>query len=371
MKNKDPKKTTLQKKLLSWYKKHHRKLPWREDSNPYKIWISEVMLQQTTVKTVLPYYKKWMKLFPDVESLSKAPLQKILKAWQGLGYYTRAKNLHRASRVIVDKFNGQIPVKYNTLINLPGFGPYTTAAVLSLAFNQPYPSVDANVRRVLMRLKGLHGEANPKIDKPLLRFLKPYLPQKKVGFFNQALMELGALVCRPRNPLCLLCPITEFCRAFEEGKQEIIPHPKKKCYQKIEAVIAIIQEKGKYLIQKRPSQGLLADFWEFPGGKRKAGESVKKALHREIKEELSVDIQEEEFLACVNHAYTQFHVKLHAFECSLKGIPNLQKSNHKWVTVGGLRQYPLPSGSAKIVKILEEKKRKTTSPRKHHQIRDD
>jgi len=234
---------SLPRRLVLWYRKHHRKLPWRETNDPYKVWISEVMLQQTTVPAVIPYYKKWLKLFPDVKSLSRAPLQKVLKAWQGLGYYQRAKNLHLAARAICHKFRGKIPSDYGELKNLPGFGPYTAAAVASFAFNKPYPVVDANVRRVLMRLMGLRSEAGAKNDKALLRFLEPFLPLKKMGIFNQAMMELGSQVCRPKNPLCLLCPVREFCRAFKEGTQEIIPFPKKRAYRKVEAVVGIIQRK--------------------------------------------------------------------------------------------------------------------------------
>jgi len=345
------------KKLSLWYEKHQRKLPWRESHDPYKIWISEVMLQQTTVSAVLAYYRKWLRLFPDVKSLSRAPLQKVLKAWQGLGYYQRAKNMHRAAQVLCDKFGGQIPSDYRELSNLPGFGPYTAAAVSSLAFDKPYPLIEANVRRLLMRLSGLHAEANPKNDRALLRFLEPFLPQKKIGLFNQALMEIGSQVCRPKNPLCLLCPLSEFCRAFKEGTQEIIPKPKKRIFRKVEAVVAIIQRKGKFLIQKRPPQGLLADLWEFPGGKRKQGETLEEALRREVKEELLAEAKEIKFLTRVKHAYTQFQVSLSAYECKLNGKPYLSRDRYRWVSLKGLRRYPLPSGSAKIVEFLSASRR--------------
>jgi A/G-specific adenine glycosylase len=343
----------FQKRLFRWYERHHRSLPWRDSVDPYKIWISEVMLQQTTVQTVLPYYAKWIKTFPRIKDLSQAPLQKVLKYWQGLGYYQRAKNLHKASRIIMEKFRGQIPQEYEELKQLPGFGPYITAAVLSLAFDKPFPVVDANVRRVLMRLKGARGEANPKNDKGLFDFLSPFFPRKKTGIFNQAMMELGALVCRPKNPSCLLCPLNDFCQAFKEGVQEVIPLPKKRNYRRIEAVVAIIKKNGKLLIQKRPPEGLLADLWEFPGGKRKSGETLEDALHREIKEELHTEVQSEKFMIRVQHAYTQFQVNLYAYEC------RLNKNFHRWVTLEGMKRYPFPSGSAKIIKYLEESEKKS------------
>ncbi|MGD2295286.1 MAG: A/G-specific adenine glycosylase [Candidatus Aminicenantes bacterium] len=341
-------------RLLRWYRDNSRNLPWRQTKNPYYIWISEVMLQQTTVQAVIPYFNNWIKIFPDIITLAESPLQKVLKTWQGLGYYQRAKNLHSSSKQIMKDFKGQIPQDYDKLIKLPGFGPYTTAAVLSLAFDLPYPVVDANVRRVLMRLTGLAKEASPRFDKTLLEFLTPLLPKRNMGTFNQAMMELGSLVCRSKNPACLLCPLPAECRAYKNGKQEIIPKPKKRNYKKIEAVIGIIKKGDRYLIQKRPSSGLLADLWEFPGGKINPGENSKQALHREINEELDREVQSEKFLVSVRHAYTQFQVTLHAFECTLKQYPRLDKKNHRWVSLRSMRHYPLPSGSAKIVHFLEE-----------------
>jgi A/G-specific adenine glycosylase len=347
--------SSFQRNLLLWYKRHHRRLPWRKNRNPYKIWISEVMLQQTTVQAVLPYYSEWIKTFPDIRSLSKAPLQKILKAWQGLGYYQRAKNLHKASKIIVDKFDGHLPQDYEELNNLPGFGPYITAAVLSLAYGKPFPVVDANVRRILMRLKGVRGEADPQNDKVLLDFLIPHFPQKRPGIFNQAMMELGALVCRPKNPYCLLCPLIDHCQAYKDGKQEVIPLPKKRKYRKIQAVVAIIRKNGRFLIQKRSSKGLLADLWEFPGGKKRQGETLEEALHREIKEELGTEVQSEKFLIRVQHSYTQYQVSLYAYECGLKNDPHVNKGLHRWVTLRGMKRYPFPSGSAKIIRFLQER----------------
>lgn len=350
---KDP--ATFRKRIFRWYAQHARELLWRNSRVPYKIWVSEVMLQQTTVQTVLPYYEKWMKTFPDIESLSRASSQKVLKAWQGLGYYQRAKNLHKASKIIMDKHQGRIPQDYNELRNLPGFGPYITAAVLSIAFDRPFPVMDANVRRVLMRIRGAKGEAKHQNDQKLLRFLEPYFPQKKAATFNQALMELGALVCRPKNPSCLLCPLNDFCQAFKDGKQEVIPLPKKRNYRKIEAVVAVIEKNGSFLIQKRPPKGLLADLWEFPGGKRKTGETLEEALRREVKEELQSEVLDEKLLIKVHHAYTQYQVSLYAFQCHLAKEPCLSKNRHRWVILHGLRDYPFPSGSAKIIKFLEQR----------------
>jgi A/G-specific adenine glycosylase len=350
-----PRNQAFSRKLIAWYRIHKRPLPWRKTRDPYKIWVSEIMLQQTTVGAVIPYYEKWLKRFPDVRSLSRAPLQKVLKAWQGLGYYQRARNLHRAAKMLVQEKSGKFPNRYEELRALPGFGPYTTAAVLSIAFNQPYPVVDANVRRVLMRISGIRGEASAEHDKIFLDRLTPHFPKQNAGTFNQALMELGALVCKPRNPTCLLCPGQTFCLAFKRGEQEVIPSPKKRTSHKIDAVIAIIRRDGKVLLQKRPSTGLLAGLWEFPGGKKKTGESLKAALAREIREELGADLGQARYLMKVRHSYTQFDVTLHAYEGTLQGEPKLKSNSHRWVGLRSLQKYPFPSGSAKIVNALQEK----------------
>ncbi len=343
--------------LLRWYRTHRRELPWRTTRDPYRIWISEIMLQQTTVSAVIPYYKRWLERFPDVESLSRAPLQSVLKEWQGLGYYQRARNLHRAAGIFFRKYAGRIPDDYATLIKLPGFGPYTTAAVLSIAYALPYPVLDANVRRVCMRLMALLGEANTGKDISIRRFLEPHLPSRKMGTFNQALMELGALVCRSQNPKCLLCPVTEFCKAYEQGVQEVIPRPRKQTYTQLEAVVGIIQRQDRYMIQKRAEKGLLAGLWEFPGGKVKPPETLEHALYREILEELGVEVTAHTYLTSVEHAYTQYRVKLHAFACRLKEEPKLPRDIHRWVTLRGMRRYPFPSGSVRLIRFLEKNKR--------------
>lgn len=316
------------------------------------------MLQQTPVQTVLPYYETWMRLFPDIRALARAPLPKVLKAWQGLGYYERARNLWRAARQVVRNLGGELPRRYEDLRRLPGFGPYTTAAVLSLAFNQPYPVIDANVRRVLMRLTGLEGPADSRQDKWLLGWLEPFFPAERAADFNQALMELGALICRPRNARCLLCPLLAFCRAFASGTQEIIPPPKSRHFEKIEAVVAVIREAKKFLIQRRPDRGLLAGLWEFPGGKRRPEETLEDALRREVGEELKAEIDILASLLETVHAYTRFEVKLHAFACRFRSRPTLDPRRHRWVSLPSLRKYPCPSGSAKIITYLEKHKDK-------------
>ncbi len=337
--------------LTNWYAKNKRDLPWRLTRDPYKIWVSEIMLQQTTVNTVMDYYERWVKTFPTVHDLAKAPLQTVLKQWQGLGYYNRAKNLHKTALVLINEHRGIFPQDPRVIRSLPGFGPYTTGSVLSIAYDIPLTIIDANVRRVAMRLLALPGAADTKQDKKINEFLLKVLPPRGVGDFNQALMELGALVCRAKGPLCILCPLTKYCRAYKEGKQEIIPQTKKKTIKDIQAVIAIIKKGNHYFIQKRPSKGLLADLWEFPGGKVDRRESKKKALTRELNEELGVRLKSSKHLFDVKHFYTQFRVNLSVFACSLDNGPKID-ATHKWVSFKNFSKYPMPSGSAKIVDKL-------------------
>jgi A/G-specific adenine glycosylase len=344
----------FQKSLAYWYKKSARSLPWRKTRDPYKIWISEVMLQQTTVNTVIPYYERWVRDYPSIEKVASAPLGRLLKNWQGLGYYQRAKNIHKAAGFFLREHKGRIPQDPDLLRNIPGFGPYTTHAVLSIAFDKPLALVDANVRRVAMRLLALEREANAREDAGILVFLKDLVPRRGAGLFNQALMELGALVCRPAEPLCFSCPVKNFCRVYKLGLAHKIPLLKKKRIERIEAVCAILRKKNKYFLQKRPSQGLLADLWEFPGGKIRQGESEKAALTRELKEELDVSLVSAEPFMVVRHSYTKFRVTLHVYQASVDPQPTAD-GRHRWVPFGRLRVYPVPSANAKIIRHLIQK----------------
>ena len=318
------------------------------------------MLQQTTVPAVVPYFARWIKIFPDVRRLARAPLRRVLREWQGLGYYQRARNLHRAAGEIVRDHRGRVPADEATLRRLPGFGPYTTAAVLSLAYGRPLPVVDANVRRVLMRILGIRGPADPAVDRKLRPFLEAVLPATCPGDFNQAMMELGALVCRSRSPQCLVCPVRSDCRAAREGVQEIIPAPRKLRLERIDVAVAVIERDGRVLLQERPAGGLLAGLWEFPGGKVETGEGLTVALRREIREELGVEIEGIRRLTTVRHAYTRFAATLHAFRCRIAGPGPEPGRRRRWVTLKQVRRYPLPSGSVKIVDFLDARARDRT-----------
>ena len=311
------------------------------------------MLQQTTVNATEDYYRRWIRIFPTVRHVARAPLARILKTWQGLGYYQRARNIHAASKIIVTKHGAKIPRDPEILKRLPGFGPYTVGAVLSIAFNLRYPIIDANVRRVFMRLMAFQSEAKPSCDPEILKNLKKILPERNMKIFNQALMELGALVCRNREPLCVKCPVKRFCKAYERGIQEIIPTPRKMIYKNFDVAIGILRRNNKYFVQKRPSKGLLAGLWEFPGGKIKSKESVASALKREMKEEIHTDIISQKFFMNAVHAYTNNRVKLHVFFCQPHTYP-AQDKRHRWVTLRQIENYPMPSGSAKIIERLKQ-----------------
>lgn len=339
----------LSRRLLFWYRSHRRFLPWRQTRDPYKILVSEVMLQQTTVAAVIPYYERWIRVFPTFKKLSQASWGKVLKHWQGLGYYARARNLYKTARLVVDTYGGNLPEDPQILRNLPGFGPYTTAAVVSIAFGKPDPVIDANVRRLMSRVLAIRSKKSS--DEPMRVFLKQHIPLSDAGDFNQALMELGALICKPSDPLCLSCPWQRSCLSKKKGIEHLIPLKKKKILKKIRTVVAILKKGNRVFFQQRPDQGLLAGFWELPGGKIEKGETEQEALARELKEELGVDLRKAVYKSTIWHSYTCFQVTLSAWECEVYPEPRLDKT-HRWISEKGLKKYPLPSGTVKLLKKM-------------------
>lgn len=345
-------KSPFSRKLLSWYKRNARDLPWRHTRDPYRIWISEIMLQQTTVAAVIPYYQRWFTSFPSLRNLAKAPLNKVLKLWQGLGYYQRARNLQKAAQMICQRHSGKIPETTAELLALPGMGPYTSAAVASIAFNVVSPVIDANVRRVVMRLCAIKGKRSALSDRKILAFLSKNIPADFAGDFNQAMMELGALICRSADPNCPSCPVKDFCLAFAQNLQHSIPETTKKNIETVHAVVALIQHHNRFLIQQRPSGGLLGNLWEFPGGKIEHGESPDAALRREIREELGCRVTQASNLFKVTHFYTHFRVILDVWACKiLSKYP--RGPRQRWATLKEIETYPLPAGTVKIINRLK------------------
>ena len=337
----------LSRRLLDWYAQHARKLPWRGATDPYKVWVSEIMLQQTRVDTVIPYFQRWLERFPNPAALAYAAEQDVLQAWEGLGYYSRARNLHRAAKLIVEQHGGRLPSDPAQLERLPGVGRYTAAAVASMAFGVDVAALDGNIRRVLARVFNVDLPArSPQGEARLLSLANENLPVGQAGDYNQALMDLGSSICTPRSPLCAVCPLTELCQARMLNLQEQRPvlTPKEPVPHYL-VTAAVLQKDGLVMIARRPSKGLLGGMWEFPGGKVEAGESLPEGLKREIREELAADIAVGAPFGVYHHAYTHFKVTLHAFLCRLlPGSPDprpLEASELRWVPPVELASYPM------------------------------
>jgi len=309
----------LAKILLAWYRTHRRILPWREHPDPYRVWISEIMLQQTQVDTVIPYYHRFLKRFPTVAALAGARVDEVLKTWENLGYYARARHLHRAAQVVAEQFKGKIPDTREALVALPGVGPYTAGAILSIAFGKPVPAVDGNVCRVLGRLFAIKEcIGRPETQKAIHTLTASIIPKKAPGSFNQALMDLGAMICTPKSPVCADCPFRIHCKARRNDLQNLLPLTEKKPVIPHKRVTAAVlrNRQGQVLIVRRPARGLLASLWKLPGGFVKGGETPEEGLKRTVREELGIGIQVGNQIISVNHAYTHFRITLSAFRCS-------------------------------------------------------
>ncbi|MBN2412771.1 A/G-specific adenine glycosylase [candidate division KSB1 bacterium] len=346
----------FRKKLTTWFESELRDLPWRNTKDPYKIWISEIMLQQTQVNKVIPYYLKFIESFPDIHSLANADLSHVLKIWEGLGYYGRARNLHKAAKEIIKNFQGLFPDDFESVRKLPGIGLYTAAAIMSIAFKQDYAVVDGNVRRVLCRLFTITG--NPKSGqgkKIIQQQAQSLLATENPGDYNQAIMELGALICTPRLPKCRLCPVAEFCQAQKSGLQHEYPIKTAKKPRPHNIIAAGIIYKGdKILIARRPENGLLGGLWEFPGGKLEDGETPEQAVKREILEELGISVKVNDLFAIINHQYTHFTITLYVYNCEyISGMPEtLGCADWRWVTLKEMDKYAFPRANRKILDQL-------------------
>lgn len=332
-------------------------MPWRGDTDPYKIWISEIMLQQTQVQQATPYFRNFISQFPTVYDLAEADQQDVLKAWEGLGYYSRARNLHAASKMVVDEFNGQVPQTYDEILKLKGVGPYTAAAVTSIAFNKPNAVVDGNVIRVLTRYFGIEDDTrSTKTRRNVQELADELIDKEHSGDFNQALMELGSEVCTPTRPDCENCPIQAGCIAQKMAKTDSIPYKspaKKKPHYIIGVGIIERETDEKILIALRPNEAMLGGLWEFPGGKQKDDEKIQQTIERELNEELGVEVKAYKELTSLKHTYSHFSITMHAWHCKLiSGKPTPKESQEiRWVTKEELEEYPFPKAN----KVLTEK----------------
>ena len=361
--------TELSRRLLDWYDQHARRLPWRAlpgpvalqpRPDPYAVWVSEIMLQQTRVETVIPYYEKWMARYPTLAALAAAPEQEVLSSWEGLGYYSRARHLHQAACQVMLAFDGKLPSDREALERLPGIGRSTAAAIASIAFGQDEPALDGNIRRVLSRLFDLRLPArSPQGEKRLWDLAAENLPDGRGGDYNQALMDLGATICTPRAPACSRCPLTGLCQAQALGVQEERPIAQPRPpVPHFTVTAAVLERDERFLIARRPSRGLLGGLWEFPGGKQQEGEDLATCLQRELHEELGVEIEVGPAIGQYQHAYTHFRVTLHAFRCRLLvGEPQLlEASELRWVAAEELGDFPMGKIDRQIARQLEGSK---------------
>lgn len=346
----------MRRSLLTWYEQHGRDLPWRKSRNPYEIWVSEVMLQQTQVSTVIPYYQRWLKQFPTIESLAKANQQAVLKVWQGLGYYARARNLHQAAQILVREQGGRFPQTLEAVQALPGIGRTTAGGILSAAFNQSAAILDGNVKRVLARLTAWPQPPN-RAQKQFWLMSETLLDSDHARDFNQGLMDLGATVCLPKNPRCEECPWQPVCQVYQLNLQSTFPmtDPRPTVPHKHIGVAVIWNDDGQILIDRRRQEGLLGGLWEFPGGKIEPNETIEECIKREIREELGIAIEVGDRLTTVEHAYSHFRVTLNVHHCRyVLGEPQpIACDEIRWVTLDEIQQYPFPKANEKIIAALQ------------------
>ena len=341
--------------LLKWFEVYRRPMPWRDDPSPYRVWVSEIMLQQTQVATVIPFFERFTARFPTVEALAVADVQDVLKLWEGLGYYSRARNLLRAAQVVMDDLAGTLPTTYAGWKALPGVGDYTAAAVSSIAHGEAMPSVDGNVLRVFSRFWGITDDVMlPATRNAIREKLRPHIRKADPSAFNQAMMELGALVCRPRLPDCGACPLSPRCVARCRGLTATLPHKRRpgKVPHYTE-VVAMIHHRGKMLICRRHERGLLGGLWEFPAGRRQKKEGLRQLLEESVMAQTGLAIKDLKKRGVVTHAFSHFKVTLHVYACGVaKGKATARAHDDvRWVTPTELQALPLSTAQRKVAAL--------------------
>ncbi len=352
--------------LLAWFNQHRIDLPWRRNPTAYQVWLSEIMLQQTQIDTVIPYYMRFLENYPSIRKLADASIDEVLKMWEGLGYYSRARNLHKTAKIVAFEHDGQFPDTVEGLLKLPGIGRYTAGAIASIAFDVSAPILDGNVIRVFTRLQDIDDDVTQTATKnKLWAIAEDWVTETDAGDYNQALMELGQYICRPKNPTCPDCPIQTHCQAFANDTQSQRPVKKKKAPTPHYDVSAglIRDENGRLLIAQRPMDGLLGGLWEFPGGKQEEGETLEDCLVRELQEELAIKVEVNELFVVVNHAFTHFKITLHAFECLYLGAmppytepQTLEAKDWAWVTEDELEKYSFGKADRQVIASLNARK---------------
>ncbi|MCH7496765.1 MAG: A/G-specific adenine glycosylase [Candidatus Marinimicrobia bacterium] len=340
--------------LLDWYQHHQRRLPWRGDPDPYHVWLSEVMLQQTQVDTVKSYYRRWLERFPTIGHVARASQDEVLKAWEGLGYYRRARQFHAACHTIEQDHGGQFPTSPESFRQLPGVGPYTFAAVRSICFGDPLPAVDGNLRRVLARLLKA-PQTGPALTRVAESSMAP-LMHTRPGDINQAIMDLGATLCTPQKPHCLQCPLSRHCGAYLSNQVQRFPRREiRKPIPLVPVALGVVWRGDELLICRRPSDGLLGGLWEFPGGKLEPGETSAEAVRREIMEEVGLAVEVGPFIGTVRHTYTHFAITLDAYHCiSRDGEARpLGCTQVRWIRLAELSRFAFPKANHKLFPLLK------------------
>lgn len=338
--------------LLHWYDDAGRDLPWRQTRDPYHIWLSEIMLQQTTVAAVIDYYRRFLANFPSIEYLAAAPQEAVIDLWAGLGYYARARNLHTTAQRIVEDHGGQFPAQLDTLLTLPGIGRSTAGAILALAFEQRAPILDGNVRRILCRLFAWQeAPRSSKAEKQLWLWADLLTPSRKVHNYTQAIMDLGATVCTPRSPHCDSCPLCCFCLAYRQGLQDQLPlkQTRAKVPTRHEVALLLCHE-NRYMVRRRPSNGLLGGLWEFPTA------TIAKGLTPQHQAEiLRVDLADAadlKPLGTINHLYSHFRLELHLFRATLSETLRIAEQTGTWIPKQDLSALALHGAHKKGLKLL-------------------
>ncbi|MFN0056557.1 MAG: A/G-specific adenine glycosylase [Planctomycetales bacterium] len=377
--------------LVAWYRRHARPLPWRTTDDPYRVWISEIMLQQTTVAAVVPYFERFLARFPDVVSLAAAPEQEILRHWEGLGYYSRARNIHKAARLVVDEHGGEFPQDLATLQRLPGIGRYTAGAIVSFAFDRPAPIVEANTLRLFCRLLGYRGDPRAADGQRLLwEFAEQLSPKRSPGRLNQALMELGGTLCTPDAPDCPRCPVRRWCQAFAQGSQEEIPRPQKRpTVTEVDEVAVVVERNGSYLLMQRPIRSRWGGLWDFVRfvsaedsvreSLRRGARSVSKRespreeavnsrpsregapderhfrcrLEQRVQEAAGIDVVVGELLTELRHSVTRYRIRLRCYLADWKsGSVPLEVGPSRWMSPEEFETVPLSVTGRKIARLV-------------------
>ena len=341
----------MHSELLNWFYQNKRTLPWRRGRTPYRVWVSEIMLQQTQVNTVIPYYKKWIKKYPTLKSFKESNFDDVIKIWEGLGYYSRCHNMFNAAKLI----NSTFPNNYDDLINLPGIGDYTAKTILAIAFKKNLVGIDTNLERIGYRILGLKTKTK-RNQKRVIKYLEENQCTNNPGDYNEALMDLGSSLCKASITYCNQCPLKNICKAYASSSPILYPTPKvRKKIPIYDVAVSVIEYKNKILITKRLNKNFLPGLWEFPGGKIEKSETAIQTIIREVKEETNLTVSNPIFLGNIKHKYSHFGVNISLFISFPKSIKSLNLSQEsRWIRMKDILNYPLPKANHKMLDILKK-----------------